>query len=174
MCTEQVNWAVETLTESRQWSEQAKVAVEVDFYITRSDSKPPSGTTTPALDYVASLDASSNGESPSIDEKKSKSSLFSNDICAGGPTSRYYGRPNIQSEVSKAIEASHGRTLVVGASSVSFLPFLLHFNHVTDRSSPSTRAKSVCGPTSIAREVVKATSVFPRSQVVAEIATFEC
>ncbi|GAA5857452.1 hypothetical protein JCM8547_009279 [Rhodosporidiobolus lusitaniae] len=80
----------------------------------------------------------------SLDEKKSF--LYSETVdFAGGRTNRFYGRPDVKEEVRKAIEESQGRTLVV-----------------------------VCGPTSIAKEVRLATKAYRRSQVVAEIATFEC
>ncbi|GAA6002482.1 hypothetical protein JCM10207_001144 [Rhodosporidiobolus poonsookiae] len=129
---EQANWARETIEESRAWASKAGVSTSVDLYVTRSESRSSSGASTPTTE-TSSFDG---------DEKKS---VLSDQVDFGGRAERFYGRPDVEHEVTKAIAGSPGRTLVV-----------------------------VCGPNAIADAVRRATMPYSRSQVVAESATFEC
>ncbi|GAA6027261.1 hypothetical protein JCM8097_002535 [Rhodosporidiobolus ruineniae] len=138
---EQAEWASETLAECRALASQAGLAHSVDLHITRPSSSSSSTGLTPSTSASGSSTPSTD-----IDEKEKEGSMFSDEVeLFGGKTGRFFGRPDVQMEVRKAIAESAGRTLVC-----------------------------VCGPTAIADDVRKATAGYPRSQVVMEVATFEC
>ncbi|GAA5901557.1 hypothetical protein JCM6882_006311 [Rhodosporidiobolus microsporus] len=146
---EQANWVSETLAESLALAKQANLPVSVDLYITRPSSSSPSAPSLSAAPSLTNTPSTSSASTPSLDDEKEEDSFFSNDTVdfADATVNRFVGRPDVQGEVKRVVDAAgeEGRVLVV-----------------------------VCGPVKIADDVRLATRAFPRSRVVAEVATFEC